>query len=286
MLKKLTNRVYYMENIEQGDRPALGVVIGDRYSLVIDGGNSKAHAEQFLKEIEKLNPTPLKYLAITHWHWDHIFGASHMGLINIANGVTNEKLEWLKDLEWTNSAIEERVKTGEEIEFCLEHIKIEHPSDDRKITVPVIDIIYDEFLKIDLGGVKVEIEHIPSDHSKDNSIILVQEEDKNVAFVGDSLYLDMYNGEWSYLKDKFIPLLIELKCYEADYYVPSHHGVYTKESFYEFVDYMKKISEIVSDRITLEDAKEEFKKEFKREPSEDEEFDMKCFISGNIKELQ
>lgn len=286
MLKKLTDRVYYMENKEYGDRPALGLVVGDKYSLVIDGGNSKDHAEEFLNEVKKLNITPLKYLVITHWHWDHIFGADYMGLINIVNGATKENLDWLRNLKWTNGAIEERVKKGEEILFSLENIKIEYPSDDRKIIIPRVDIVYDEFLKLDLGGVEVEIERIPSDHSKDNSIVLVQENDKSVAFVGDSLYLDMHNGDWSYLRDKFISLLIELKCYEADYYVPSHHKIYDRENFYKYVDYMKRLSEIVLDKLSIEEAKKEFFKQTKREPSKKEIYDMNCFVCGNQKELQ
>lgn len=283
MLNKLTDRVYYMENRESGDRPALGVVIGDKYSLIIDGGNSKSHAEEFLNEVNKLNHSPLKYLVITHWHWDHIVGANYMNLINIVNGITNEKLDKLRDLEWTNSAIEERVKSGEEIEFCLEHIKIEHPDNNREISIPTGDIIYDELLKIDLGGVKVFVEHISSDHSNDNSIVLIEENDKTTAFIGDSLYLDMYNGEWSYSNDKFIPLLIELQCYEADYYVPSHHGIYTKESFDEYVNHMKSISKLVSDKTSIEDCINEFKKEFNKEPNEDEVYDMNCFVEGNKK---
>ena len=285
MLKKLTDRVYYMEHKESGDRPTLGLVIGDKYSLVIDGGNSKSHAESFLKEAKKIATSEIKYLVITHWHWDHIVGANYMNLINIVNGVTNEKLNTLRDLKWTNSALEERVKNGQEIEFCLEHIKIEHPSDDREILIPTCDIIYDEFLKIDLGGVKVFVEHISSDHSNDNSIVLIEEQNKTTAFVGDSLYLDMYNGAWSYSKDKFIPLLIELECYEADYYVPSHHGLYTKESFYEYVNHMKLLSNIVSDKLAIEDCIKEFKKVFNKEPNEDDVYDMNCFIEGNKKEL-
>lgn len=285
MLKKLTDRVYYMEHKESGDRPTLGLVIGDKYSLIIDGGNSKSHAESFLKEAKKIATSEIKYLVITHWHWDHIVGANYMNLINIVNGVTNEKLDSLRDLKWTNSALEERVKNGQEIEFCLEHIKIEHPNDDREILIPTGDIIYDEFLKIDLGGVKVFVEHISSDHSNDNSIVLIEESNKTTAFVGDSLYLDMYNGAWSYSKDKFIPLLIELECYEADYYVPSHHGLYTKESFYEYVNHMKLLSNIVSDKLAIEDCIKEFKKVFNKEPNEDDVYDMNCFIEGNKKEL-
>ena len=96
----------------------------------------------------------------------------------------------------------------------------------------------------------------------------------------------MHNGDWSYLRDKFISLLIELKCYEADYYVPSHHKIYDRENFYKYVDYMKRLSEIVLDKLSIEEAKKEFFKQTKREPNKKEIYDMNCFVCGNQKELQ
>ena len=38
MLNKVSERVYYMDYVQSGDRPVLGLVVGDECSLVIDGG--------------------------------------------------------------------------------------------------------------------------------------------------------------------------------------------------------------------------------------------------------
>lgn len=281
MLNKITDRVYYMDYVQQGDRPVLGLVIGDKYSLVIDGGNSKVHAEEFLGYVSKLDIPPLKYLVLTHWHWDHIVGMETMNLINIVSEKSNEKLKWMEKLEWTDSAIDERVEKGEEIDFCREHIKIEHPNNDRKFVIPKADIIYKKEIKIDLGSVVVEIKNIPCDHSNDSCIVNIPKE--KVVFLGDSLYLDMYNGEWSYSKELFYPLLDELESYEADYYIPAHHPKYSKSEFKEFVVYQKNLGELVQDSTDLNTVEDMFKEKFNRLPDEYELEDLKGYVEGNKK---
>lgn len=283
MLKKLTNRVYYTDYKQAGDRPALGLIIGDNYSLVVDGGNSKAHAEEFLKEARKISKVPLKYLVITHHHWDHIIGANYMNLTNIVNGITHDKLKEQSNLEWTDEALKERIKNGTEIEFCLEHIKIEHPNTNRKFVIPKGEIVFDEYLKIDLGGIKVTLEHVSSDHANDNTIVLVEGDEKTTVFIGDSLYLDMFNGKWSYSKSKLMPLLIEIKCCDADYVVPSHHNIYTRESFLSFFNYMKNLISITEDKLSIEDALDKFEYELKRKATSEEKEDLLAFIYGNEK---
>ena len=72
MLKKLTNKVHYMPHYSETDRPALGLVCGDRFSLIVDSGNSPAHARDFLNLVKKMDISHVKLVVITHWHWDHI----------------------------------------------------------------------------------------------------------------------------------------------------------------------------------------------------------------------
>ena len=48
-LHQLTNRIWYTENDSTTDRPTLGYIMGDRRSVMLDAGNSGAHAELFLE---------------------------------------------------------------------------------------------------------------------------------------------------------------------------------------------------------------------------------------------
>lgn len=282
MLNKLTNRVYYMDFVQQGDRPVLGLVVGDNYSVIIDGGNSKAHAQKFLNYITELDVPKPKYLLLTHWHWDHVWGMKTMNLINIAHEKSNEKIEWLRTLEWTDDAIQKRVENGEEIEFCQEHIKIEHPGNDRKMELPHIDIIFNDRLELELGGVNVCIEHCKSDHSEDCCLVRVEEE--GVTFMGDAMYLDMYSGEWSYSKEKLYPFLEKLRSYDSKYYIPSHHPKYTKSEFMKFIKYIKNISQIVGESTDLEKSIKNAS-EKRGELSQFDIDDIKGFVEGNKKKL-
>ena len=59
MLNKFSDTIYYLSNQDDRERPTLGLVCGNRYSLIIDSGNSPQHAKDFLREIEKLNVPPI-----------------------------------------------------------------------------------------------------------------------------------------------------------------------------------------------------------------------------------
>ena len=85
MLRQLTPHVFVMKHNHDTDRPALGLIAGKTASLVVDGGNSPAHARAFLQGISALGVAAPRYLALTHWHWDHVFGAPEMGLTTLAN---------------------------------------------------------------------------------------------------------------------------------------------------------------------------------------------------------
>src|SRR3954463_15088237 len=95
MLNKLSDTIYYLSNQDDKERPTLGLVSGDQYSLVIDAGNSTQHAKDFLLEIEKLNLPPVKYVVITHAHWDHFLGMNEFDATVLVNRQTNEMIkEW------------------------------------------------------------------------------------------------------------------------------------------------------------------------------------------------
>lgn len=92
MLNRINDKVYYLSNEDEKERPALGLVCGERYSLIIDAGNSPQHAKDFIQEIGKLDVPPVKYVVITHAHWDHFLGMNEFDATVIVNRQTNEIL--------------------------------------------------------------------------------------------------------------------------------------------------------------------------------------------------
>ena len=90
---QLTSRVWHTLPVEAGDRPALGLAVGENAGLLIDGGNSPAHVEEVLQTARRVSDVPLKALCLTHWHWDHTFGAASTGLPVTACRATAERLD-------------------------------------------------------------------------------------------------------------------------------------------------------------------------------------------------
>ena len=73
-LNRLTERVWVYPFEEERDRPNLGYIRGDRWSLAVDAGHSAAHVRDFYGALEAAG-LPLPALTVlTHWHWDHTFG--------------------------------------------------------------------------------------------------------------------------------------------------------------------------------------------------------------------
>lgn len=282
LLKKLTDRIYYMPNEQKGDKPLLGLVIGDKNCLIVDSGNSQKHAEEFLKEAAKLNIPPIKFVFLTHWHWDHVFGLNYMNLISICHKETNHKLIEMKGFKWDDKSLDNRVKSGQEIEFCSENIKEVIP-ERNSFRTSSCDIIFEDSIEVDLGGVNCLIKNIGGNHTSDSSVLYVKNE--KVLFMGDCLAEDLYSGPWSYSKEKLYPLIDKLKNYDSNYFLQSHCSPQNKISMYDDFNMLKAIGDLIGEDIDIIKIKSKFIDSFKREPNENEEYLINSFINGNKKKV-
>ncbi|MED1205812.1 MBL fold metallo-hydrolase [Heyndrickxia acidicola] len=280
MLKKLTNRVYYMDHVQETDRPALGLICGDSYSLIVDAGNSPAHAKEFLQKASELDIQPIKYVTITHWHWDHTFGMDAMGGLAISHRGTKKKLGYMKELKWDDASLDSRVEKGEETPFCRDMIKAEMPTrHGLKLMTP--DIIFDDKIEIDLGGITCVVQHVGGGHAEDSSIIYVPEE--KVLFLGDCLCEDYHSGPPSYDHNEFKKLIDKIKHYDADHYVTSHHVPETHEEFWGYFQDLAEIGDIVREELSFEKALEKLRVIRQSEPDEDQKGSILSFVNGNEK---
>ena len=115
-LKKLSEHIWYMPFESERDRPNLGYVKGDNWSLAIDAGHSDNHVKEFYALL-KAAGLPLPSLTVlTHWHWDHTFGMHAVNGLCIANEKTNgHLLEWKSKIEKEGTAgflaIHESIRT-------------------------------------------------------------------------------------------------------------------------------------------------------------------------------
>jgi len=218
-LKKVSDRIYDLPAEERTDRPILGYIMGDKYSLAVDAGNSSDHVGKFYRELREFNFRLPDFTVITHWHWDHSFGTHVVSGKVVACHLTNEKLAEVQKWEWTDDAMEKRLQSGEDIEFCDQCIRLEYP-DRSKIKVVTADVEFTGSITIDLGGILCEIREFISPHSSDSVLVHVPEE--RIVFIGDAESGDFYQNSGEYDKTKLGEMIKTLEDIDVDTIIPGH----------------------------------------------------------------
>ncbi|MGG1661622.1 MBL fold metallo-hydrolase [Brevibacillus sp. NRS-1366] len=251
---RLNEHILYLPANHETDRPILAAISGSNRTLLLDAGNSFAHASLFLKELSAYDLPRMEMVALTHWHWDHIFGLAGMNLPSISHVLTKHEMEKLADLEWTDAALDQRVQDGTEISFCAEMIKKEFPGSLRNgISITLPTLVFEDKLEIDLGNVTCILQHVGGDHAHDSTVLYVNE--AKTLFLGDCLAPDIYARQRNYSPDAFLALLEKIDGFDADTYVESHGVPMPKSQFQQEMNEMKLMAQAVTlhrgDRDTI-----------------------------------
>ncbi|MBQ3419255.1 MAG: MBL fold metallo-hydrolase [Erysipelotrichaceae bacterium] len=215
-LFKLNDRVYYSEYEDLRDRPTIGYIKGDNYSIAIDAGHSKEHLDEFYDALKE-NNLPLPMLTvITHWHWDHSFAMHAINGLSIANKRTNEYL-----LDFINKRSKEN-----DLKFLNldPSIALEY-KDNKEIIVVHADIIYEKELILNPGGIEVKLFEAISPHTDDSTLVLLPKE--KILFFGDAL--SGVFPTWiadDELKRQFRETIESL---DVEYCIGGHWNIFTKE---------------------------------------------------------
>ncbi|WP_444685551.1 MBL fold metallo-hydrolase [Alkalicoccus luteus] len=277
-LKKLSERFYYLTPVEETDRPILGAVVGDNLTLLIDAGNSEAHVRLFLDELTRSGVPAPSLAVLTHWHWDHVFGASALNRTPvISTEATKTELQRLSSYSWEDEALDERVKTGEEIRFCAEAIKKEFPAE-RFIRIHMPEITFNDELVLDLGGITCRLVHAGGNHASDHLIVHLAEED--ILFAGDITAPNLYASSWHYTPDETKQLVKKLKPFASAWNVISHWKPLSKELFIEELELLEKTASLSARAGDEAELKNLLMDEYGKPLSEEESLAAQYFMNG------
>jgi glyoxylase-like metal-dependent hydrolase (beta-lactamase superfamily II) len=278
-IKNIGNRFWYMTPVSETDRPILGMVTGDKKTLMIDAGNSEAHASLFLDMLATKEVGKPDLIVLTHWHWDHIFGLSGLkNALSISSSLTKSAMEKLQNLTWSDEALDQRVKEGTEIEFCSDAIKKEY-EEHRDINIVLPDITFEDKLEIDLGGVHCIVQHVGGDHARDSVIVYIKEE--KILFLGDSIYPDIFSRKRNYTPSQTLSLLDTLDTFDAEFYILSHWKPISKNEFQIEARMLGRMS-YLCDRLNgnYKEMLIAYEAEVNRKLSEDELETLEFFVNG------
>jgi glyoxylase-like metal-dependent hydrolase (beta-lactamase superfamily II) len=149
--------------------PNVGIIVGDRATLVVDTGMGPRNGATVAREAQKLAKGPKLYLTTTHFHPEHASGASAFppGTILIRPAVQQQEME-----AHGNEFLEMFRGRSAQIKELLQDVKI-----------PAPDVTFDHELKLDLGGVTARLMWFGPAHTRGDELTLVEPD--SVLLPGD-----------------------------------------------------------------------------------------------------
>jgi glyoxylase-like metal-dependent hydrolase (beta-lactamase superfamily II) len=215
-LTRVTEHVYWLPP-GRPDRPSLCAVAGNRRTLMLDGGSSRAHASDFLRALAAEGAAHPFAVVYTHSHWDHVFGGIEVGAPIVAHASTAERLVALAAMDWSDEGLDRRVETGQVSPEHVANVKEELPAP-RIVDVAPADFVFRDGLEIELGGANVTVRHLGGDHSAESSVMYVEPD--RVLFLGDCTYPSLAGV---LTRELAFPLHEAILAFGAEHHVEGHH---------------------------------------------------------------
>jgi len=208
IIEKVSDHVYAIPGKGRPVVPNIGIIVGDRATLVVDTGMGLKNGELVVRQAQKLSKSQTLYLTTTHAHPEHVTGEPSFPLAAkwIINEAQDEDLQ--KILPGFITAFSGR---SPEMKAMLSDVTMRSP-----------DIVFESEAKVDLGGVTVRMNYYGPAHTHGDEVIFV-EPDK-VLLPGDLVENKIFplipdsSGSaknWLAILDKIAPL-------QPRYIVPDH----------------------------------------------------------------
>ncbi|TCM41673.1 MBL fold metallo-hydrolase [Kribbella sp. VKM Ac-2568] len=164
-------------------RPSVAVIADDRGSVLVDAGNSPAHATEIQQAIAAAGlpaPTTLVY---THHHWDHSWGASAWENVEvIAHAAAVDLLEAEAKRPWSHQYLRDRVAENPKLGPSFRARALAMPGwDGFEVIVP--HRTFEDTLTLPTG---VQLRHVGGNHAPDSLVVLDPE--SGVMLLGDCFY--------------------------------------------------------------------------------------------------
>ncbi len=236
-----------------------GAIILSNFIIVIDTLMYPRQAKQFREKLEKKYNLPVKYVFITHYHADHLFGVVSFKDVEIF-GSSNliESMKQRKEENWTTEAFDEWKKEEPEIAELIDEIEIIIPTKGFENKYIISD-----------NGLNVEFYH-SGGHTGCSSYAYFPEE--KVLFSGDLIAV----GFWPFISDPtedfegWISSFESLLNRDIEAVIPGHGPVVGKEYIKEQLTFMKALRTKVIKAISEKKGPEEIEvPEYEHEPAED-----------------
>jgi glyoxylase-like metal-dependent hydrolase (beta-lactamase superfamily II) len=205
---KLTDHVWVVPDFNVGLVPNVGIVSGNRATLIVDTGLGPRNGEAIVREMKKVSGNGEVYVVTTHYHPEHSLGAAAFkGAKLIMTRIQQQDMaelgKTIQDNFAKRSALTAELLAG--------------------VSYPTPDILFDREHRLDLGGVHVRLmwRGPAMLHTRGDTMILVEED--RVLFTGDVVMSQRFlAAQPTSSIAAWLATLDELSALKPRHVVPSH----------------------------------------------------------------
>jgi len=222
--------------VKGGSGANAGVLIGRKEVVVIDAKMTEDSARAMLAEIQKLTPSSLRYVVLTHSDGDHVNGLSAFpkGVAIVAHANTR------KDME-------EAFKDPK-LSALQPYLPTESISGQRRL---------------DIDGVRAELLYFGPAHTSGDLVVYLPQQ--KIAFVGDLAFIGrdpLIHGRKGGTSFGLVQVLKKILALDADTFISGHSEPLTKKDIQGLLSSLEerqaKVKALVLEGKSLEEIKAAF----------------------------
>jgi cyclase len=202
-----------------------GFVVGEKGVLVIDAHISIPMARQIQERVREVTDKPIRFLVNSNYHGDHTFGncAFPAETLIIQQRETASRTPYLR----------------EESEFLLPAVDND-PAIFEGVTLRLPDIVFDDYLRIDLGGQVVELHWFGPANTPGDTITYVPS--AKAAWTGN-----MTGGSFGLALESDAPtflgtLIRFIQTIEAKRLIPGHAPILESSVLWSYILYFSQLT--------------------------------------------
>jgi glyoxylase-like metal-dependent hydrolase (beta-lactamase superfamily II) len=233
--------------------PNIGIVVGNRATLVVDTGLGPRNGAIAAHEAQKLAKGPVLYLTTTHYHAEHAAGDNGFP----ENTILVRPIAQQKELEERGPAFVQM--------FSSRNAQMKELLSDTKFRTP--DVTFEKELTLDLGGVTARLFWLGQAHTKGDEMIDVKPDSALIS--GDIVQNKMVPNlpdENASMKG-WVDILAQLRPMKFKFIVPDHgalgDGSLIEQDFQFFSELQKRALERKKQGKSADEAGQALSAEFK-----------------------